>query len=723
MLFSAAATFLSSAAHGEDIETVVVTAQTLPLDKVGQIDKTGTPMAEVPRSIQVVPESLFNEQGATTLQQVLPDVSGATQGGQFNFGFFDRFVIRGLNVSFLNDGLPEGTSDLTGMVHTLTGVERVEVLKGPGSALYGSSEEGGTINLVHFRPRDTFGFWASTQFGSYDATTTDIAVTGPTGIAGLNMRLDGSFQHTDGFRDLNSQTGEVLGALDWQLADHEVQLRAEYHDLQNLPDASGIPFSPPNGVGEPLDVPSEFTYYTPFAFADQRIERVFLTDAWKANEALLVNLRASYSQRDVDLARNAGGSVTKVGDDYQLTRRQLRAQTDDVRDWLFQAEPTWRFDTGGLKHTLVSGAEARIVDAGTLRATADLPSIADIFHPVVIDGSLSSLVFKCDAGHSCADAKLSAEFYGLYLIDQVNVTDALKLRFSVRKDWFETEAAARRLLPVNGGQEEPCDPPQAVQCPLVPGHPMQRHDEPVSWDAGAVYFLTPKFSVFGGYSTAAYPVFNTEEPASVGQTPERGTQGEVGLRLQQDWLTASTSGYRVTRDNVFTVVTEADPNGGGNIVVPGVFSYRVQGWETDLNLRPMEGLSVVANLAVQSAVITRYPQTPANVGKAVPSVPSLLGNVWASYDLPVSVWDRQPTLSFGMQYRNHEYGDAANTRVLPGDPVFNLALSVPYREWRFQAGLSNLFDRRYFVDATGTGGGASPGAGRTFFVKLSYGTE
>ena len=192
MLCGAAAILLSSTAHGEEIETVVVTASTLPLDKVSQVDKTGTPIAEVPRSIQVIPDTLFNAQGATTLQQALPDVSGVSQGGQFNFGFSDRFVIRGLNVSFLNDGLPEGRSDLTGLTHTLTGVERVEILKGPGSALYGSSEEGGTINLVHFRPSDRFGFWASEQLGSFGATTTNMAITGPTGIDGLDARLDGS---------------------------------------------------------------------------------------------------------------------------------------------------------------------------------------------------------------------------------------------------------------------------------------------------------------------------------------------------------------------------------------------------------------------------------------------------------------------------------------------------------------------------------------------------
>src|SRR6202012_5535897 len=94
----------------------------------------------------------INQQGGVKLTDTLRNVSGVSQGGQFAFGFFDRVIIRGLNSTYLNDGLPDGTSDLTGITHSLTGVERVEVLKGPGSALYGSSEPGGTINLVHFLP-------------------------------------------------------------------------------------------------------------------------------------------------------------------------------------------------------------------------------------------------------------------------------------------------------------------------------------------------------------------------------------------------------------------------------------------------------------------------------------------------------------------------------------------------------------------------------------------
>lgn len=714
MLCGACWAALTLGAQAQEVETVVVTGnKTLPLDQIGDLDKTGTPLADVPRSIEVVPGDLLNAQGATQLSGALPDVSGLTQGGQYNFGFFDRFIIRGLNATFLDDGMPEGTSDLTGFVHTLLGVQRVEVLKGPGSAMFGDAEEGGTINLVHFRPSDTPGASLSEQYGSFGTTTTDVSLTGPTGIAGIDARLDGEFQHSDGFRDLTNQTGAVSAAFHYQTSHHDASLRVEYDNLEDIPDAEGIPFT---ASGTLLKVADTNKYYTPYAFANQQIERVFLTDAWSVEDYLTVNLRAGYNARDVDLARNSGGSVALVGGLDALTRRQLRQQQDNVGDFTFQAEPTWNFDTGSLKHVLVTGFEDRDINAGTVRSTADLPNIANVFAPVVNDGSLANLTFKCNASHSCDNARLLGEFYGLYAIDQIDVTDALKLRLSVRQDWFDTEAAARTAgIPANPGQEEPCSPPAATECALVPGAPEKRSDSKTSWDEGLVYFLTPSLSAFGGYSSAAYPIFNTEEPESVGHTPETGTQVEAGLRFQQPWLTASTSLYRTTRDNVFTVF--ADSNGQD---VPTVFSYRVEGWETDLNLQPIDDWSILANFSVQSPVITGYPSGPADVGNPVPSVPTILANLWTTWNIPVSILDARPQLSFGEEVHDHEFGAVTGTRRIPGASLSDIVLGLPLHRWTFQVGVSNLFNRVNYVDAAGTGGGAMPGPDRTFFVKLSY---
>ena len=724
-LFACACTFAvgaaaSAAAAQVTPEVVVTAARTADFEQVVGVGKTGTPIADIPRSIQVIPRVLADQQGAVRLTDVLRDVSGLSQGGQFAFGFFDRVISRGLNVTYLNDDLPDGTSELSGITHTLTGVERVEVLKGPGSALFGGAEEGGTINLVHYRPSNVFGAGVSEQYGTFKTSTTDVYVTGPTGLKDVDFRVDGEYARSDGFRGQSDRIGEVLGALSWRPAHHDVELRVEYHRFENTPDATGIPFSPPTGAGKPAPVDVEDRYYTPSAFADQNVERIFLSDSWTVNDHLTINLRSAYSVRDVDLERNAGGTVRLTNGLFALSGRQFRRQSDHTGDLNLQAEPTWRFDTGPVHHTLVTGFELRRIDGDTERATADLPNIADILSPVVSDPQPSTLAFKCDAGHSCDDADLTARFYGFYAVDQIDVTRALKVRLSVREDVFDTSVDARALLPVNGGQERPCTPPTAAACPLVPGQPVSREDSAISYDVGAVYVLNPTLSVFTGYSDAAYPIFNTEEPESVGQTPERGQQAEVGLRTHAgSWLSASSSLFRATRDNVFTLLVQPNPAGPGNIDVAQVFSYRVEGWETDLNLRPLRPWNVIANLTVQAPRITRYLQAPIDVGHGVPSVPSVLANLFTTYDLPRRGALPGPQLAFGVRYRNHEFADANETRLVPGVPLFDATLNWLLGRYGVSVGVQNLLDRRNFLYGDGTGGGALPGPGRTAYVRLS----
>lgn len=520
------------------VEPLVVTA---PLDQAVQVDKTGAVLADIPRSIDVVSKSLLDSQGATRLTDAVRDVSGVAQGGQFAFGFFDRVIIRGLNASYLNDGLPDGTSDLTGYTRSLIGVERIEVLKGPGSALYGSAEPGGAINLVHARPGDRPDLSASEQYGSFNTSTTTLSVGGPTGVKDVDWRFDGGYQRSDGYRNQASKTTDLLGSVSFRPANHDVEARAEYHHLENTPDSTGIPFSPPNGVGNPLPVSTELTYYTPYAEAKQDITRLFLSDAWRVSDLLTVNVRGGFAHRNVDLTRNAGGSVTLTGGLYALTKRQLREQSDSFDDTNVQIEPNWRFSIAGMRNLLLTGVEVRRIEGVTTRATADLPNIGNVFAPVVTDGPLSSLTFKCDAAHNCDNARLSATFAGVYATDQIDVNDQLKVRLSVRQDGFYTMGEARALLPANGGQQKPCTPPAAAACPWVPGAPVKRSDALASWDVGAVYFLAPTLSVFTGYSSAAYPIFNTEEPESIGQTPERGTQLEAGARWQASPLLTLTS--------------------------------------------------------------------------------------------------------------------------------------------------------------------------------------
>ena len=127
----------------------VVIAETL--EQAPTVGKTGTILEDIPQSISVISHELSDLQGDLELRDTVRNASGVIQGGTDGFGFADRFQIRGLEARIYNDGFSDG-DERNGIPHSLNGVERVEVLEGPGSSLFGSGPPGGTINLVHYTP-------------------------------------------------------------------------------------------------------------------------------------------------------------------------------------------------------------------------------------------------------------------------------------------------------------------------------------------------------------------------------------------------------------------------------------------------------------------------------------------------------------------------------------------------------------------------------------------
>ncbi|MDE1147483.1 MAG: TonB-dependent receptor plug domain-containing protein [Azospirillaceae bacterium] len=178
------------------------------------VGKTGTKLEDLPNSVQVVTRDLVDEQGGVSVKDAIRNASGIGQGGADGFGFGDRFLVRGLDARLYNDGFSDG-DQRNGIPHSLNGVAQVEIMKGPGSALFGSGPPGGTINIVHYLPSGTFDFGGGVQGASFGSVTANAFVTGPTELPGLAYRVDTLVQHGDGFRGLGSDDEEVRPEISW----------------------------------------------------------------------------------------------------------------------------------------------------------------------------------------------------------------------------------------------------------------------------------------------------------------------------------------------------------------------------------------------------------------------------------------------------------------------------------------------------------------------------
>ncbi len=137
----------------------------------------------------------------------------------------------------------------------------------------------------------------------------------------------------------------------------------------------------------------------------------------------------------------------------------------------------------------------------TKRVTADLPDITNIFAPAPPELSPDSLVFRCDAKHSCDNDHLVGNFYGLYATDQIDMTDKWKVRLGVRQDWFDTELDPLITVPTSATNPAPSRF-TSTGVPIIAGIPQFRDDAPVSWSAGTLYKLFPGISPYIGASRA-----------------------------------------------------------------------------------------------------------------------------------------------------------------------------------------------------------------------------
>ncbi|MGH8652402.1 MAG: TonB-dependent siderophore receptor [Gammaproteobacteria bacterium] len=165
--------------------------------------KTDTPVFDSPFSLQVVPEQVFKDQRSTTIKDALENVSGVRSHSNDVEGYV--YNIRGFRVLnvFRNSLL---FSPGIGTVFETANLQSIEVLKGPGSILFGRNDPGGVINMVTKRPLDAPYYSLEQEFGSYQHYRTIWDATGPLSQdAAFSYRLSGAYQDSDSFRDFQEQ--------------------------------------------------------------------------------------------------------------------------------------------------------------------------------------------------------------------------------------------------------------------------------------------------------------------------------------------------------------------------------------------------------------------------------------------------------------------------------------------------------------------------------------
>jgi iron complex outermembrane recepter protein len=617
--------------------------------------RTDTPLRDTPRTIQVIPEQVLEDQAITRVTDAVQNVSGVVQDGGFA-GTIDQLNIRGFSIDgVFTDGF---RSTASGFSETAN-VERIEVLRGPASVLFGNVQPGGIINLVTEQPLEDPFYELELEVGNYGFIRPTIDLTGPlNGDRSILYRLNAAYQSFDGFRDFDQNVDRIFVApsLAFQLSDATTlnfdftYLRDERPFDRGLlaigRDIVDIPVS--RFLGEPDDVRRVEEYG-----AGYRLEHRF-SDDWRIRNQFRLLSSNTFDFRAEPLALN---------EETGILSRNFRSNDDVSEVYSLQTDLLGNFLTGSVEHNLLVGFDLRRETfGGTQRRLPNgLTPDINIFDPIynVIDRpDLNELTNEVRNNTDRTDA------LGILLQDQIEILDNLIVVLGGRFDAVAQDSRNNRT-----------------------GETSEQDVSEFSPTIGIVYQPIEPISLYANYARSFQPNSSTSANGDFLE-PERGTQYEIGIRAElNDRLVASLAAYDITKSNVATT----DPNNPDFSI--GIGEQRSRGIDLNVAGELLPGWNVIASYGLIDAEVTESTDLPE--GSRVQNVPRNTASLWTTYE--VQQGDLQGLgFGLGLFFVDERAGDFEDTFDLPSYLRTDAAVFYERDNWRAAINIQNLFDVEYF---------------------------
>jgi iron complex outermembrane receptor protein len=669
----------TTGAESESIQVIVTGEQdrdryTIPNATVGT--RVAVPLRDIPRSIQVIPEQIIEDQNAVRLEEVLQNVSGAAQSGDFS-GTADSFSLRGFTADIFRNGLPDvpGASTFSSLRET-TNLERIEVLRGPASILYGSLSPGGVINLVTKQPLAEPFYAVEFSAGNFRLYRPSIDLSGPlTDNETLLYRLNAVYENSSSFRDFTEiERIFVAPVLSWQINDRTTLLvELEYlnderpfdNGLVAIGDSvADIPIS--RRLGEPDDVRRVEDFSVGY-----RLEHEISED-WIIRNSV----RGLFSDNFV--RRFEARSLDET---TGILEREFRIVEADRQSYALRAEAAGEFTTGAIEHRALIGIDLSrvLADETGFRERPTVP--INIFDPVYIER-------LPDAPLSFA-TEIRTNSLGVYLQDLLTLRDDLKLLIGGRLDFV--------------GQ---------TSRDAIANTESEQNDTAFSPTIGLVYQPDEILSLYGSFSRSFQPNFAIRADGSFLE-PERGTQFEIGLRgnFLEGRLTSNLAFYQLTKSNIGIT----DPE-NPDFSIP-VGEERSRGLELDVTGELVPGWNIVATYAHTDALITEGDEFVPE-GNRLINIPRNSASLWTTYEIQAGDFQGLG-LGIGLFFVDDRPGNLENDFTLPGYLRTDAALYYRRDQWRAAINMRNLFDIEYFESSTFGRTRITPGAPFTIIGSIA----
>lgn len=651
--------------------------------------KTDLPLRELPQSVRIVTRQAIDDLGATKLDDVLDYVGGVSRQNNFG-GLWDNIAIRGLpgNENTGMATLLNGFSSNRGFnaPRDLAGVERIEFLKGTAAALYGSSEPGGTLNIVSKRPLWKAAHSVEGYVGSYGLRRGAFDSTGPIG-ENFAYRLNVAVEDRDSFRDhVSAERGVIAPAFTWKLGrDTVLEYSGEILRHATPLDRGVVAVNNRLGaiprsrfLGEPAD--GNVT-------VENQTHQFILSHEW--NPTWRSRLGLSWRETSVNGFSTEASALR--ADNATLTRqRRLRDFASD--DIALQAELQGNLRTGAIEHELLFGLETfRFnMDSLMLRAnpTTARPYAINIYAPVY--GQAQPV-----PGRN-TDTLERQRNTALYMQDAIKLAPEWRLVAGARMDNYR-QSLENRITGTTARQDPSSTSPRI----------------------GLAWLPTPQWTFYANAGHSFRPNVGSDFAAQ-GFEPETGRALELGTKWESadKRMGATAALFDIRKRNVLT----ADPVNTGYSVAAG--EIRSRGLEFDFAGQLTTNWRLNASLVLNDVEITK--DNTLEIGGRLLNVPKVNGSVLAVYENAFANGQRYG-IGGGVTHVGKRLGQArtqaeANAAIPAFDlPSYTTAKLVAY--WRINPSLratldvDNLFDRTYYTSSYSRLW-VTPGTARTITVGL-----
>ncbi len=696
--------------------------------------KTSMDLKDVPQSVSVVTKELMNDQKNYFITDVLRNVSGISQESSsgdltirgFGFGRNRIITINGLRMK--KGWMPDLISNL----------ERIEVIKGANSALYGFSNPGGTLNRVTKKPLDEQGGSFNVSLGSFNTKRSSIDITGPvTNDGTILYRFNGAYQDSDTFRDINERKDTLIApSISFLPSDKtRIDLDFIYTHFDSRIDR-GQPFLNIENVNKRLNsTPISLNATKKNSFSKEDSYTFLTAISHEINDKLKFNFASLYNHYEFNRlehrTNNGYAALADGSTNPNLLNARLIHQYSKETSLNFNSYLTFKMNTGDIEHIILAGYD---YDQQDTPPGSWIGGTRGGYRNAANDGTIK---------------KYKPSNINDYLLDSNGNPVPNMPHFDLLNPNYDAEDINNYILPPRKDRATTKffshgiyiqDQIKIGKLQVLAGIRQEYHTDFIDYDTddeikvtaeslipriGAVYTLNDNINFFGTYLEGFQPQSNSRiknfEDAGGPFKPLVSNLIEFGAKTA--WFNrrfiANASIYQIEQNNI--LISAEDSTNEDLLIQRG--QEVSKGFEIELYGQILPNLSLSANYSYNEARITKS-DDPEEVGRIKQYAPQHMSGSWLKYDINDGTFAGL-SAAFGTTYVSKQTakGRTYDNFYLPSYTVYDAAFYYQINEdLQVSANINNLTDKKYWVGRGRASSGitANPGAPRNFLLSIGY---